>query len=266
MRRGTRGIRDDRGREHGVGRRQERAEQERLGPVEVGQRVRHHGDERRGQRHGEHELAQRQVPLLLEQLLLDLEPVAEQDQDQGDDRERADEVRLGVELEHLDAALAEDEPRHARRARSARGSCAWRPPRRSDPTTSSPPSTATATSKLWKSCTGVIFARDGLLGHPDARRPAPPPAGSALRRGGAGRHDQPSRRRGARRSPGPRARLRPDRATARSRSARRQHAAGGPGFLAQFEPNERHEVRATSDTRLVLFLAPWPGEGHPSQR
>ena len=40
----------------------------------------------------------------------------------------------------------------------------------------------------------------------------------------------------------------------------------GPGFLAQFEPNERHEVRAASDTRLVLFLAPWPGEGHPSQR
>lgn len=39
-----------------------------------------------------------------------------------------------------------------------------------------------------------------------------------------------------------------------------------PGFLAHFEPNERHEVRATSDTRLVLFLAPWPGEGHPSQR
>jgi quercetin dioxygenase-like cupin family protein len=40
----------------------------------------------------------------------------------------------------------------------------------------------------------------------------------------------------------------------------------GPGFLAHFEPNERHEVRATTDTRLVLFLAPWPGEGHPSQR
>jgi quercetin dioxygenase-like cupin family protein len=40
----------------------------------------------------------------------------------------------------------------------------------------------------------------------------------------------------------------------------------GPGFLAHFEPNERHEVRATTDTRLILFLAPWPGEGHPSQR
>jgi quercetin dioxygenase-like cupin family protein len=40
----------------------------------------------------------------------------------------------------------------------------------------------------------------------------------------------------------------------------------GPGFVAHFDPNERHEVRATRDTRLVLFLAPWPGEGHPSQR
>ena len=40
----------------------------------------------------------------------------------------------------------------------------------------------------------------------------------------------------------------------------------GPGFVAHFDPNERHEVRATKDTRLLLFLAPWPGEGHPSQR
>lgn len=40
---------------------------------------------------------------------------------------------------------------------------------------------------------------------------------------------------------------------------------GGPGFLAHFDPNERHEVRATSDSRLILFLAPWPGEGHPSR-
>jgi quercetin dioxygenase-like cupin family protein len=40
----------------------------------------------------------------------------------------------------------------------------------------------------------------------------------------------------------------------------------GPGFVAHFDPKERHEVRATSDARLLLFLAPWPGEGHPSQR
>src|SRR3712207_5525820 len=34
---------------------------------------------------------------------------------------------------------------------------------------------------------------------------------------------------------------------------------GGPGFLAVFDPHERHEVRATGDARLLLVLAPWPG-------
>ena len=41
---------------------------------------------------------------------------------------------------------------------------------------------------------------------------------------------------------------------------------GGPGFAAVFDPQERHEVRATSDARLLLVLAPWPGEGHPGAR
>ena len=41
---------------------------------------------------------------------------------------------------------------------------------------------------------------------------------------------------------------------------------GGAGFVAHFDPKEPHEVRAASDARLLLFLAPWPGEGHPSQR
>jgi quercetin dioxygenase-like cupin family protein len=41
---------------------------------------------------------------------------------------------------------------------------------------------------------------------------------------------------------------------------------GGPGFLAHFAPHERREVRATSDARVILILAPWPGEGHPSRR
>jgi quercetin dioxygenase-like cupin family protein len=45
-----------------------------------------------------------------------------------------------------------------------------------------------------------------------------------------------------------------------------QRVTGGPGFLAHFEPNERRSVRALSDTRLVLVLAPWPGVGHPSAR
>ncbi|MEA2252260.1 MAG: hypothetical protein QOI62_163 [Solirubrobacteraceae bacterium] len=42
--------------------------------------------------------------------------------------------------------------------------------------------------------------------------------------------------------------------------------SGGPGLLAVFDPGERHEVRATSDARLLLVLAPWPGAGHPGAR
>jgi quercetin dioxygenase-like cupin family protein len=40
--------------------------------------------------------------------------------------------------------------------------------------------------------------------------------------------------------------------------------SGGAGLVAHFEPNERRAVRAISDARLVLVLAPWPGVGHPS--
>ncbi len=43
-------------------------------------------------------------------------------------------------------------------------------------------------------------------------------------------------------------------------------ASGGPGFLSHFEPNERHTVSAVKDSRLVLVLAPWPGDGHPSEQ
>jgi redox-sensitive bicupin YhaK (pirin superfamily) len=41
-------------------------------------------------------------------------------------------------------------------------------------------------------------------------------------------------------------------------------ASGGPGLLAEFNPNERREIAATEDSRLLLVLSPWPGEGHPS--
>jgi quercetin dioxygenase-like cupin family protein len=42
--------------------------------------------------------------------------------------------------------------------------------------------------------------------------------------------------------------------------------SGGAGFAAVFDPHERHEVRATRDARLLLVLAPWPGDGHPGAR
>ncbi len=41
--------------------------------------------------------------------------------------------------------------------------------------------------------------------------------------------------------------------------------SGGPGLLSHFEPNERRTIQAVSAARLVLVLAPWPGEGHPSR-
>ena len=42
-----------------------------------------------------------------------------------------------------------------------------------------------------------------------------------------------------------------------------EQVSGGTGLLAVFDPQEKHEVRATSDARLLLLLAPWPGAGHP---
>jgi quercetin dioxygenase-like cupin family protein len=35
--------------------------------------------------------------------------------------------------------------------------------------------------------------------------------------------------------------------------------------LVHFEPAERHEVEARTDSRLLICLAPWPGPGHPSR-
>jgi quercetin dioxygenase-like cupin family protein len=34
------------------------------------------------------------------------------------------------------------------------------------------------------------------------------------------------------------------------------------GTLLQFEPDERHSVTTAGGARLLLLLAPWPGEGH----
>jgi quercetin dioxygenase-like cupin family protein len=41
---------------------------------------------------------------------------------------------------------------------------------------------------------------------------------------------------------------------------------GGPGFVATFGPQERRGIRAATDARLLMVLAPWPGEGHPGTR
>jgi quercetin dioxygenase-like cupin family protein len=36
----------------------------------------------------------------------------------------------------------------------------------------------------------------------------------------------------------------------------------GPGTLFTFEPHERRSVASEGGARILLFLAPWPGEGH----
>ena len=47
-----------------------------------------------------------------------------------------------------------------------------------------------------------------------------------------------------------------------------QITAGGdtveasPGVLVRFEPDERHALRTDSGARVLMVLAPWPGEGH----
>jgi hypothetical protein len=104
------GIGDHRRGEHGIGGRQQRTEQERLGPVEVRQQIGRHGHQPRCERHGQHQLAQRQVPGALEHLGLHLEAVAEEDQDQRDHRQRGDEARRRVERQHLQSPLPQCEP------------------------------------------------------------------------------------------------------------------------------------------------------------
>lgn len=46
-------------------------------------------------------------------------------------------------------------------------------------------------------------------------------------------------------------------------SASGERISAAAGSLFQFDPGERHEVTATTDARLLLLLAPWPGVGHP---
>ncbi len=100
---------DDARGEHGVGRREQRAEQERLGPGEPEQEVRGGGDDRGGDRHRDHELARGQVPLAFEHLALDLEAVAEQDHDQGGEREILDKAGVRAEVDLAEATRAERE-------------------------------------------------------------------------------------------------------------------------------------------------------------
>ena len=35
-----------------------------------------------------------------------------------------------------------------------------------------------------------------------------------------------------------------------------------PGMLFRFDPDERHSLASDGGARILLLLAPWPGEGH----
>ena len=35
-----------------------------------------------------------------------------------------------------------------------------------------------------------------------------------------------------------------------------------PGMLFRFDPDERHSLASREGARILLLLAPWPGEGH----
>ena len=46
-------------------------------------------------------------------------------------------------------------------------------------------------------------------------------------------------------------------------AGRGEIVAGGRGLMVEFAPGERHAVLAQRTARLLLMLAPWPGDGHP---
>jgi len=37
---------------------------------------------------------------------------------------------------------------------------------------------------------------------------------------------------------------------------------GTVGTMVRFEPDERHALRSEAGARVLLVLAPWPGDGH----
>jgi quercetin dioxygenase-like cupin family protein len=41
-----------------------------------------------------------------------------------------------------------------------------------------------------------------------------------------------------------------------------ESATATAGTFVRFAPDERHALRTTNGARVLLMLAPWPGEGH----
>ena len=110
-------VGDDARREDGIRGREQRPDQERLGPVQVGQQLGRAGHQRSGDRHGEHQLPQRHVPGGLQHLGVDLEAVAEEDHDQGGEREHAHEARARIEGDEIQGSRADREPSYDEQGR-----------------------------------------------------------------------------------------------------------------------------------------------------
>jgi len=45
-------------------------------------------------------------------------------------------------------------------------------------------------------------------------------------------------------------------------SAGEESIEATPGMLFRFDPDERHSLASDGGARILLLLAPWPGEGH----
>ena len=45
-------------------------------------------------------------------------------------------------------------------------------------------------------------------------------------------------------------------------SAGGEAVEASPGMLFRFDPDERHSLTSETGARILLLLAPWPGEGH----
>jgi quercetin dioxygenase-like cupin family protein len=45
-------------------------------------------------------------------------------------------------------------------------------------------------------------------------------------------------------------------------SAGGENVDATPGMLFRFDPDERHSLASDEGARILLLLAPWPGEGH----
>lgn len=41
-----------------------------------------------------------------------------------------------------------------------------------------------------------------------------------------------------------------------------EEVESGPGMLFRFEADERHWISSGEGARILILLAPWPGEGH----